>query len=263
MLRINTLKQALREGRPAFGLFCSTPAPQVVERIGCAGFDFVILDTEHTLVNPETLEEMLRAAEAAGLIALVRVPQHAPGAVLRALDAGALGVVVPRVCSAAEAETAVRASRYHPEGERGLNAGRAAGYGKIDLFSYLQQANAEVMVVVMIEDRQGILEAGKILSVPGIDMVLEGAADLSQSLGLPWQTRHPAVREALCDLQTAAQRQGVPFCAVPRVAEDFGFWWGRGVRAHILGEERGIAYRALAAHLQRFKTELKERKEGP
>ncbi len=248
----NRLKQALRAEQPVFGLFCSTPVPIVVEMIGCAGFDFVIIDTEHALVNPETLENMVRAADVVGLTALVRVPDASSGAILRALDAGAGGVVVPRVRSLDDAQRAVTASRYYPDGERGLNAGRTAEFGKIDLNGYVQMANREILVVLMIEDRQGVEALPEILSVPGIDLILEGAADLSQSLGIPWQTRHPLVREALQRIQTTARQHDVPFCAIPRVLEDVGHWLQQGVRAFVLGDERGIAFRALQAHLRQF-----------
>lgn len=258
MARTWLLKQALVENQLIFGLFCSTPQPQIVEMIGVAGFDFVIIDTEHTLINPETLEQMLRAAEAAGIAALVRVPDASPKPILRALDAGAQGVVVPSVRSRAEAEAIVRASRYAPQGERSLNAGRSAIFGALDLAAHLQQANDEVVVVAMIEDREGVAAIDEIVAVPGIDMVLEGAADLSQSLGLAWQTRHPEVRAALIDVQAAAQSRGVPFCAIPRLVEDLGAWQERGVRAFVLGDERGIAFRALQAQLERFKQQVKE-----
>jgi staphyloferrin B biosynthesis citrate synthase len=185
MLHTNALKQALRERQTVFGLFCSTPVPAAVKMIGCAGFDFVVIDTEHALVNPEALENMIRAAEVVGLTALVRVPDASAGTIARALDAGAQGVVIPRVHSRAEAEQAARLSRYYPDGERGLDAGRAAVFGKHDLQTYIQTANREVMVTLMIEDRHGVEALPEILSVPGIDLVLEGAADLSQSLGVP------------------------------------------------------------------------------
>lgn len=258
MLQPNALKRALRKGEPVFGLFCSIPTPLMIEMIGYTGFDFVIVDTEHALVNPETLEHMLRAAEAVGLTALVRVPDSAAGAIVRVLDAGAQGVVIPRIRNRSDIQAAVRLSRYYPEGERGLNAGRSAGFGKLNLTTYLQTANAEIMVVAMIEDRQGVEGIEEILSVPGIDMVLEGAADLSQSLGVPWQTRHPAVRNALYQVQSLVQQQGIPFCAIPRVPEDLGVWWERGVRAFILGDERGVAYRALQAHLHLFQKQLEQ-----
>ena len=252
MSRPNLLKRALAERRAVTGIFCSTPAPVVVEMIGCAGFDFVIIDTEHALVNPETLENMVRAAEAVGLTPLVRVAENAPGPILRALDAGAQGVVVPRVRSRADAEQAVRASRYHPEGERSLNAGRAARFGAQDLQEYVRHANAEMLVVAMIEDVEGVEALGSILQVPGVDLVLEGAADLSQSLGVPWATRHPRVREALLLVQEAASARGISFCAIPRADEDLRFWWERGVRAFVAGDERGVAFRALQAKRQAY-----------
>jgi 4-hydroxy-2-oxoheptanedioate aldolase len=229
----------------------------VVELIGAAGFDFVIIDTEHTMINPETLEHMLRTADATGIAALVRVPDTDPKPILRALDAGAQGVVVPAVRSGADAAAIVRASRYYPEGERSLNAGRSARFGGLDLAAHLPQANAEVVVVAMIEDREGMAALDEILTVPGIDLVLEGAADLSQSLGLPWQTRHPDVRAALRRIQSTASARGVPFCAIPRAVEDLGAWLAQGVRVFVLGDERGIAFRALQAQLERFKHEVK------
>ncbi|MCP3143656.1 HpcH/HpaI aldolase family protein [Pyxidicoccus xibeiensis] len=261
MIRPNKLKQAFAKQHPVFGIFCSTPSPMVVEMIGCAGFDFVIIDTEHTLVNPETLENMVRAAEVVGLTPLVRVSENAPGPILRALDAGAQGVVVPRVRGAADAERAVRASRYHPEGERGMGTGRAARFGGVNLQEYVKQANAETLVVVMIEDQAGVEDIEAILQVPGVDLVLEGAADLSQSLGIPWSTRHPRVREALYRVQAAARARGIPFCAIPRAMEDSLSWWQQGVRTFVVGDERGVSFRALQAHLRPYQQLLMERME--
>ncbi len=110
----------------------------------------------------------------------------------------------------------------------------------------------EVMVVAMIEDIEGLKNLPQILAVPGIDMVLEGAADLSQSLGIPWQTRAPEVRQALADMQHTARQNGVPFCAIPRAQDDLRAWLERGVKAFVLGDERGIAMRALRAEHESF-----------
>lgn len=259
MLRRNVLKQKLLEGETVYGLFSSIPFPVMGEMIGCAGFDFVIIDTEHVCVNPETLENMIRAAETVHLTPLVRVPDSSPGPILRALDAGALGVVVPHIRTKEEAEASVAASRYYPLGNRSLNGGRPAGFGKTDLKQYIQTANDEVMVVMMIEDREGVEHIDEIVSVSGIDMVLEGAADLSQSYGIPWQTRSPMVTQALQRVQEAANRAGIPYCAIPRVEEDFPAWHDKGVRAFVLGDDRGIAFRALTAHLNKFHKFVDER----
>lgn len=244
-MRPNRLKRALREGRPQVGLFCSVPDPLVVEMIACAGFDFVILDAEHTLVNPETLAHLIRAVEAGGLTPLVRVAEGTRPAILQALDGGAQGVVVPHVRSAAEAAAAVAASRYFPAGRRSLDAGRTARFGDGDLTAHLAEANAETIVAVMIEDEQGVERIDEILAVPGIDLVLAGAADLSQAYGVPWQTRSGPVLRALERIHDSARRRGVAFCAVARVPEDVAAWHERGVCAFVFGEARNIAFRAF------------------
>jgi 2-keto-3-deoxy-L-rhamnonate aldolase RhmA len=245
----------LTEGRQVFGLFCSVPAPLMVEMIGHAGFDFVIIDTEHASVNPETLENMIRAAEAIEITPFVRVAEASHGAILRALDAGAQGVVVPHIRTKQEAELSVKSSRYFPEGMRSLNGGRPAGFGKTDLQQYIRHANEEIMVIPMIEDREGVDNLDEILSVPGIDLVLEGAADLSQSYGIPWQTRSDTVREAVKKIHRKSLENHVHFCALPRAAEDFKQWTEKGVQAFVLGDERGISYRAMRDLLQSTKKE--------
>lgn len=253
MLRENALKKQLQLGETVFGLFCSIPHPTLVEMIAAAEYDFVIIDTEHVLINPETLENMLRAADASGITALVRVPDAAPNTILRVLDAGAQGVVIPHVRTREETQAAVRASRYHPQGLRSLNGGRPADFAKLDLPSYLDYANEQIMVVPMIENREGVANIADIASVPGVDMILEGAADLSQSYGVPWQTRSEIVQNALENVARASRERGVPYCAIPRATEDLTMWQERGVRAFVLGEERGTAFRALRTHLSTFR----------
>jgi 2-keto-3-deoxy-L-rhamnonate aldolase RhmA len=244
-----TLAGALRQNTPVFGIFCCLPLPQVIELIAGAGFDFVIIDNEHTLINPETLENMLRAADASGIPALVRVPGSAAAEIARVLDAGAQGVVLPRVRSREQASAAVRLCRYAPEGDRGLAAGRAAAYGNTDLPALLARANQDVLVVPMIEDREGVDAIDEIASLPGVNLIIEGAADLSQSLGVPWQPRHPSVRAALEQAQAAAHARGVPYCAALRTPEDLAQWWQRGVRCFTLGDDRALFQRTLRADL--------------
>lgn len=252
MLQANKLKATLKEGKPVFGLLNSIPSPLLVEMIGYSGYDFVILDMEHVGVNPETLENMIRAAECAGITPLVRVPSAAPETILRVLDCGAQGIVVPHVGSRAEAEHAVAASRYHPLGTRGISGGRTTGFGTIDLPSYFELANREIMVVVMIEDRDGVDHIDEIVSVPGIDMVLEGAIDLSQSFGVPGQAQDPRVQEAIQRIAASCCHHAVPFCAIPRACGQFDAWSEQGVKAFLLGDDRGISFRAMKANRDAF-----------
>lgn len=132
---------------------------------------------------------------------------------------------------------------------RSLGGGRVPGFGRIDLVDYVRMANAEIMIVPMIEDRQGVDDLPAILAGGGVDLILEGAADLSQSHGVPWQTRHPTVRAAVRRVHAVCAEYSVPFCAIPRTREDHAQWLDVGVRAFVLGEERGLAARALRAHL--------------
>lgn len=217
--------------------------------IGCAGYDFVILDSEHALVDPQQLENLIRAAEVTGLTPFVRVPEAGPGAALRALDAGAMGVVIPHVRGRRDVDEAIRAGRYAPQGMRSLNGGRGPGYGLIDPVEYLASANAEIMVIPLIEDAEGVDGIDEILAGGGVDMVLTGPGDLSQSYGVPWQTRDPEVQEAVGRVQAACVERGVPFAAMCRTPEKQLEWRGAGVRAFVLGEERYLAARALRDHL--------------
>lgn len=253
MLQTNQLKRALADGKTVFGLLNSIPSPLLVEMIGYAGFDFVILDMEHVCLNPETLENMVRAAECAGVTSLVRVPSAAPEVILRALDCGAQGIVVPHVRTAAEAAQAVSASRYAPLGTRGISGGRTTGFGTLDLPTYFARANSEIMVVAMIEDREGVDNLEAILSVAGIGMVLEGAIDLSQSYGVPGQSQHPIVQDAIEKIAASCRRHDIPFCAIPRVLEQAAAWKARDVQAYLLGDDRGVSFRAIKAHLTTFR----------
>lgn len=173
--------------------------------------------------------------------------------ILRALDSGAQGVVFPHITSQEQARLAVQACRYHPLGQRGISGGRTTGFGRLSLPEYFERANAEILVTVMIEDRMGVENLEAILSVPGIDMVLEGAVDLSQSFCLPGQFTHPTVLQAVQTIADTCRAKQVPFCAVPRNPEQFNAWLAQGVQAFLLGDDRGLAFKAFKAHLESFR----------
>lgn len=235
----------LLAGPGAVGLYCSVPAPAIVEMIGHAGFDFVILDTEHALVGASELAVLLRAAEAAGLDALVRVPEGDHGAILRALDAGAAGVVVPHVRCRADVDAAIRAARYFPDGMRSLGGGRAADYGVGDPREVIRRANAEVVLAVLIEDREGVEAIDEILTGGGVDVVLPGPGDLSQSYGVPWETRHPLVRAAVETIHEACRRHAVPFAPMTTNPEAHARWSAAGATSFVLGDAQDLAARSI------------------
>lgn len=194
----NPLKRRLRDGETLVGCFQRIAAPDVTELCAAAGFDFVVVDLEHALISEVRVADLVRAAEAAGILALVRVPNHDPAPIGRLLEAGAAGIHVPQVSSAAEAETAVRATRHSPEGMRGLATARQAGYGaRMSLAEYVAASAEWPLVVVQVESRAGLANVEAIALVPGVDVVFIGLTDLSQDLGVPGEYDHPALREAV------------------------------------------------------------------
>ena len=203
----NKLKANLKAGKAQFGAFITAPCPEVVEVLGVAGFDFVILDTEHTASGIETVVDMMRAAEAYGMTPVVRVQDDTPKTLSRYQDVGAFGVQVPMVHTAQQAEAIVRAMKFAPEGVRGMSGGRGARWGAIE--DYRRASNEETLIAVMCESSQGVQNIREIVRVPGVDAVFIGAFDLSQSLGVPGETTHPRVEEAIQTVLDACLEAGV------------------------------------------------------
>lgn len=184
-IRRNRLKIRLDQGRPAFGPNLQIPSPELVEMIGLAGYDFVMLDGEHGAAFSR-LSELLLAAEVAGLTAVVRVPDHSRAVLLPPLELGAGGLQVPFVSTAEQARALVRETKFPPLGGRGLSGvSRAARYGWADPRTFRRDANRETLLIVQIETAEGMRNAAEIAAVPGVDAVFIGPADLAQSLGHP------------------------------------------------------------------------------
>lgn len=181
-----TRRPALRDrvaaGERLLGTLVRLPAEQLVEMAGLAGLDFLVVDCEHGPADLVPLQHHLAMAEAGGLDVLVRVGGVHPQTILRVLDLGAAGVVVPRVSSAEEAEAVVRAAHYPPVGRRGFATyTRAGGYGRVSAADHLAAA-AATYVVVMVESEAAVAAVDDICAVPGVDAVLVGPADLAVDL---------------------------------------------------------------------------------
>lgn len=203
----NQLKENLKAGKTQIGAFITAPCPEVVEVLGVTGYDFVILDTEHTASDIETVVAMMRAAEVYGMTPVVRVPDDTPKNISRYQDVGAYGVQVPMVHTAQQAAAIVRAMKFAPEGERGMSGGRGTAWGRIE--DYRRVSNLETLIAVMCESRQGVDNIEEIVRVPGVDAVFIGAFDLSQSLGVAGQTQHPVVEEAIAHVLAVCRQAGV------------------------------------------------------
>lgn len=181
-MRQNTALAKWRAGQQTIGGWLSLANTHVAEIMAHAGFDWLCVDLQHGLLDYGDLRHLLPAISTTATTPLVRVPANEPSAIMKALDAGAMGVIVPLVNDAAEAAAAVSACRYPPRGSRSWGPLRAALYGGA---GYAEQANDELACVVMIETRAGIEHLDEIAATPGVDGVFVGPADLALSLGLP------------------------------------------------------------------------------
>jgi len=213
---VNRMKERFAAGEPAFGLSVMIPSPQVVESAAGMGFDWVLLDCEHGTIGLESLELMVMAAEASGVVPIARPRSNSPADILQCMDRGALGVQVPHVNSAAQARAAVAAVKFHPLGERSLAVGtRSSRYGfSGSMDDFVREANESTLVCAQIEDAEAIVNLGEILAVEGVDVFFIGPSDLSQSMGFPGNPKAPAVAKAidgaLARIVAAGRTPGMP-----------------------------------------------------
>jgi 4-hydroxy-2-oxoheptanedioate aldolase len=230
-VRANATKRRLRDGETVYGCFIRYADASLAELVALQGFDFLILDGEHGTLEPRDAENMVRAAELWDVTPIVRVPANQPPVILRFLDTGAQGAQVPLVASASEAQAAVRAVKYWPDGARGLAGVRAASYGqRLSLGDYTRRANEETLVVVQIEIREALEHVPEIARTKGVDVVFIGPTDLSQALGVPGQTTHPLVEEAYETIIRGLEDSGVALGILVADAAGARAWKARGAR---------------------------------
>lgn len=181
-MRINRVKQLWREGKPAIGGFLSIPSCFSAEVMSHTGLDWLCVDMQHGAIDYSDVVPMLTAISTTAVTPIVRVPWNEPSMIMKVLDAGAYGVIVPMVSNRAEAERAVAACRYPPVGIRSNGPNRAILYGGAD---YQKNADREMLCIAMIETAEGIAKMDQIISTPGLDAVYIGPTDLALALGLP------------------------------------------------------------------------------
>ncbi len=229
------------------GTFLNLGSPMTVEIAGLAGFDWVLIDHEHGPGGEDTLLHQLHAASATPAFPVVRIAQNETPRFKRALDMGALGIMVPYVSTVAETKAAVLAMRYPPHGIRGVaKFNRGAGFGG-DFDEYYAHAHERLLTVIQIETIEAVNNIEDIAAVDGADVLFVGPADLSYNMGIPDQLESPVFIDALKKVSAAAQRHGKAAgilvhnaALVPKVRE-LGYTFtalgsdGGAVRAGLLG----------------------------
>ncbi len=247
----NTLKEKLAAGKAVFGIMANDYSPPILEILGYSGFDWVLLDNEHGTITPESLPHSVRACEASGLVPIVRPVGNRMEIITPFMDQGAYGVQSPHVNTADDARAIVDAVKYPPLGRRGYygsNRNNRFGLG-MPAGDYLAHANRQTMVITMVEEVEGIRNAGEIAAVDGVDVVFMGAGDLSVSMGYPGQMTHPevvkAVESAVAKVLAAGKVAG---CSCPE--DQIPFWLDRGVR-FFHGSVWALVGRAAREYLER------------
>ncbi len=202
------LHTKLRQGTPVVGSWLSLGSSAAAEIMAKAGYDFLVVDLEHSPTSVESAADMIRVIDLAGCAPLVRLPEFSPSIIKQVLDAGAHGIIVPNVDSADLAEAAVRATRYPPEGTRGVGLHRAQGYGN-DFLEYFESARTNLVVVVQIESNSAVQNVEKIVAVDGVDVVMIGPYDLSADLGAPGKFDSKSFVQSVQRVTQAASNAGI------------------------------------------------------
>lgn len=198
-MKKNLMKEKLAQDRCVYGVMVQAPDADLVEMLGYAGFDWVLIDAEHGSINENDCLALVRACELAGATPIIRPPFNHAETIMRFLDCGVQGVQVPRVNTAADARAAVEAVKYYPAGKRGITStARCARYGFGGPISdFVAFSNAETLVCVMIEEMEAIQNLPEILKVDGIDVFFIGGGDLAQTMGFPGKKNAPEVQKVV------------------------------------------------------------------
>ncbi|MCK1992253.1 hypothetical protein GW626_18015 [Peribacillus muralis] len=214
-MKKNATKEKIKRGEQVLGAFLGINSPPLVEMLGYAGFDFVLIDDEHGAFSPSELENIIRTADSVGLDPIVRV-SYDPSSIQKALDRGAKGVQVPMVNTKEEAVEVVKRAKFPPYGNRGVSySTRPARYGKESGKPYLDESNENVMIIVHIETQTAASNFEAIATVPGIDLAFIGSTDLSVNMGYQLEgASHPDVQKVINQLFTQGRELGVPIGTV-------------------------------------------------
>ena len=256
---IVSLKKRFQNGEILVGTWLNGPVPSQVEIVGHAGFDFVILDSEHSSYGVDQCEELVRAADAVALACLVRVGPGDAREIGKALDLGAQGIIVPHVSSADEASTSVRYAHFAPRGVRGAAPTvRGARFGRTSWKDYLTQASSETMVVLQIEGKEGIDALDDIMSIEGVDVLFVGTFDLSESLGVSGQLDHPKLLDAVGDIVRRAREKQIALGLWMPKPEQVGPWIERGVQMITVANNDMIFFEACRTLADAVKVRIAE-----
>lgn len=255
----NPLREKLIAGDAVLGSWIWSTDPCSAEMMALAGFDWLMIDMEHSYIGPESLRNILIAVDGHKCAPIVRTKVGDIDSIKVSLDSGAMGVIVPQINTPGEARWAVKHSKYAPLGKRGIGAMRATDY-ETRWDEYLVQANEQVLTIVQIEDQQAIDNLSHILNTPGLDGIFIGTGDLSQSMGiLPGRT-DPRLEKSVDRVigEARARDLAVGICTTP---DDLDSFVDKGVTMPTLGADISFMFETARASAEKWR--LARRKTSP
>ncbi len=250
---MRNLKSELAAGKVVLGVSVSLPWVEAVEIAGYAGYDFVLIDTEHGAIDAADAQQMVLAAQAVDIAPIWRVSSVNRSEIKKALDWGASGILVPEIRTAQDVELVVDAAHYPPGGRRGVGPQRPVRYGLDDESAYVARANEDILICVMIELREAVENIEEIVQTQGIDVLNIGPYDLSSSLGAPQEFEHPDVLAAIDQVLEAALPRNLVVGLAGGTAGHVAKWTQRGMRFF----ESALLADMLAATMHQHVTQLR------
>lgn len=239
------VKQLLQDGRTVYGTWCLLPSPEVINVLAKAGLDFVLIDMEHGPMDYALAQKMVMAAAADGCEAVIRVARNDEADVLRALDTGASGVIVPHIESVADRERAISFMKYPPLGIRGFSPyTRAGGYTSRPGHTTLE--NTRVLSGIIIEGERGFADLPAIIAEPELDVVYIGTYDLSAVLGVPGEVRSSKVRGVLEECVRTVRAAGKAAGCLFHDLEELEYFRGMGLQFLAYKVDSSVLYDGFA-----------------
>jgi 4-hydroxy-2-oxoheptanedioate aldolase len=241
------------KNEPVFGVFSKTTDTAIIECIGYAGFDYVILDLEHGPNSVSNLQNLITASEVSGILPIVRVKEEFPALIGSVLDIGAAGVQIPQIRNSEDAKKAIEASRFYPSGNRGVcRFVRAANYSSMDKNEYFKAANNTILIL-QLEGEEALSNIDSIIEIQGYDIIFIGPYDLSQSLGLTGQVNHPRVIEKIKEIVDKVSKKNIILGIFIETKEEASNWVKLGVRYISYNVDVGLFYSHLKSEIDQLR----------
>ena len=246
-----SFRERVRGGGRVVGTFLKTASHQTVEVLGASGLDFIVVDAEHAPFDRNQMDLCLLAARAAGMPALVRIPDDVARTALDVLDMGAAGLLVPHAKSADDAARAFAISRYRG-GVRGFsNSPRAGGYGRVGMAAMVEAADRDTVVVCQVEDREAVDNIDAIAAVRDVDCLFIGRADLAMSYGVT-DVNHATVDRAVERICEGSRKAGMPVGVFLGDTREVARFAGMGANLFVVGSDQSMLRNQAAALVAQF-----------